>query len=212
MKEFGLSDEALEAIWRLLGAILELGNIQFEDVDQPTGPAAQLTDQSQSHVLLAAQLFDLPVDQLVAVLLTREMKTTRETFTIPLKARESFQGRNAFLKTVYSNLFTVIMNAINRTLSSEKQMNSLSEKEDKEEENEKTGVNTISVLDIFGFESFERNDFEQVHFPPHSSSSHHSLTHSSSSTMPMKLYNVHSMNKSFKMICKFSKRNKLRYL
>jgi myosin heavy subunit len=154
IKELGLSDEVIATVWRVLGAILELGNLEFQDVDLPSGTASQIFESRQQHVVIAAQLLDLQVDKFVAVLVTREMKTNHETFTIPLQARESFQARNAFMKTLYSNLFAMIVNSINRTLSPESGIPTIVEES-----------NTISVLDIFGFESFETNGFEQVCIP-----------------------------------------------
>ena len=159
MTEFGLGNDKLEAIWRLLGAILELGNLEFFDVDVATGLAARISEGTEHHVQLAADLLSLSVDDLLAVLLTREMKTGRETFTIPLKSRESFHGRNAFLKTIYSNLFAEIVTSINQHLSNHHDAN-LHPQNNNE-------INSISVLDIFGFESFEKNDFEQVTPPLH---------------------------------------------
>lgn len=146
LNEFNFSSERIESVWRLLGAILELGNIEFYDADEPTGIAAKISEKSQHHLHVAAALLSVSVDDLLLVLLTREMKTGREIFTIPLKFRESLNARNAFLKTLYSNLFTEIVSSVNQKLS-----NCVA-----------TNTNTISVLDIFGFECFEQNDFEQV--------------------------------------------------
>jgi hypothetical protein len=164
MTEFGLGNDKLEAVWRVLGAILELGNLEFFDVDVATGLAARISEGTEHHLQLAADLLSLSVDDLLAVLLTREMKTGRETFTIPLKSRESFHGRNAFLKTIYSNLFAEIVTSINQHLSNHHDANLHPQNNE---------INSISVLDIFGFESFEKNDFEQV-TPPHPTLSTHS--------------------------------------
>lgn len=78
------------------------------------------------------------------------MKTSRDTFIIPLKSKESFNGRNALLKTIYANLFNNILTTINQSLVIH--------------DTSINNINFISVLDIFGFESFETNDFEQVSY------------------------------------------------
>lgn len=150
LQDLGLNDETIHSIWRTLGSILELGNITFIDIEAPTGLTSQISEDTMENAVLAAELLNISIDELLSALLSREMKTTRDVFVIPLKSKESFNGRNALLKTIYANLFTNILTAINQSL--------------KNYDSSINNINFISVLDIFGFESFEINDFEQVSY------------------------------------------------
>ncbi len=116
LEELGLSKDIVLSIWKILGAILELGNLNFFDIDVPSGIASQISEDTSKHATIASSLLEVPLSQLTTILLTRQMKTGRETFTIPLNSRESFQGRNAFLKSFYANLFTDMITAMNRSL------------------------------------------------------------------------------------------------
>ncbi|OQS02165.1 myosin [Thraustotheca clavata] len=73
------------------------------------------------------------------------MTTRGETFTIPLKQDQAFDLRDAFAKGIYSKLFDWLVGRINIAICSTKNVKS-----------------HIGLLDIFGFESFDHNGFEQL--------------------------------------------------
>jgi myosin heavy subunit len=82
------------------------------------------------------------------------MTTLKESFTIALTAKDSIKARNAFNKALYDYLFTYIVSSVNSNLAAEVVSSGSINGSD--------GYNSIGVLDIFGFESFERNEFQQL--------------------------------------------------
>ena len=71
----------------------------------------------------------------------------------PITADECRETRDALAKAVYSRMFDDLVKAINEAIGSDKRP---------DPDDPGTGGRTIGVLDIYGFENFERNSLEQV--------------------------------------------------
>lgn len=82
---------------------------------------------------------------LVHLSLPQKLVTRNETVVMTLKASEARAGLEAFVKHIYASLFLWIVKHINTALSCGKQK----------------ATNYIGILDIYGFELFEINSFEQ---------------------------------------------------
>lgn len=155
----GIRQEQIEGIWKVLAALLYLGNITFDNFDSPEGPIAKISaipDQANSSLSsmnclkLAADLLAVDLNSLKNVLTQREVETRGEKFQVSLTVREASFARDATIKAIYESLFTFIVKLINRSITrSDFQQSTTSE-------------SFIGVLDIFGFESFEKNGFEQL--------------------------------------------------
>lgn len=146
MRTLGYSEDKISSSWGVIAAILELGNVQFVDVDTSEGAASSISNPQ--HCVSAAQLLGVGVDALVAVLTKRTMKTAGEVYTIALNAQDAAQARNALCKALYANMFAEIVASINLSLG--------------QNAAPMAGRNSIGVLDIFGFESFQRNELQQL--------------------------------------------------
>ncbi|CAJ0578142.1 unnamed protein product, partial [Mesorhabditis spiculigera] len=109
--------------------------------------------ETAHHNSLIEQLCDdlLLVDakELTRWLTQREIRTANETVIKPLTKAEAVRGRDAFAKMMYSNLFNWIVLKINYSLAS------------KEQPWKRQQEKFIGVLDIYGFETFDVNSFEQ---------------------------------------------------
>ncbi|CAN0283439.1 unnamed protein product, partial [Discosporangium mesarthrocarpum] len=77
---------------------------------------------------------------------TIEVGPRREKTTIQLKDHQAYDARDALAKALYGRLFDWLVGNINLNISCEK----------------KNVKSSISILDIFGFECFEHNSFEQL--------------------------------------------------
>jgi myosin heavy subunit len=156
MRTLGYSDENIVAIWQVLGAILELGNIEF--IDEFSNEGEKGVVQNTQHSVLAARLLGVTEEALVNMLTQRQMTTGRETYVIPLRAKDAENGRAALSKSLYASLFSSIVASINLSTAAtptvQASLDAATAKGGK--------LNSISVLDIFGFESFVRNEFEQL--------------------------------------------------
>ncbi|XP_044471628.1 myosin-15 [Mangifera indica] len=139
----GISHEDQEAIFRILAAILHLGNIEFSPGKEHDSSAVK--DQKSSfHMQTAADLLMLDVNLLVATLCTRTIQTREGSIVKFLDCNAAIASRDALAKTIYARLFDWLVEKINKSVGQD--LNSQIQ---------------IGVLDIYGFECFKYNSFEQ---------------------------------------------------
>ncbi|KAK2989432.1 hypothetical protein RJ640_018750 [Escallonia rubra] len=136
----GITNEEQEAIFRTLAAILHLGNIEFSPGKEHD--SSVIKDQkSNFHLQVAANLFMCDVILLLATICTRSIQTREGTIVKALDCNAAVASRDALAKTVYARL---LVEKINRSVGQDHD----SRKQ-------------IGVLDIYGFECFKNNSFEQ---------------------------------------------------
>ncbi|KAK6781136.1 hypothetical protein RDI58_023320 [Solanum bulbocastanum] len=143
MDVVGISHDEQDAIFRVVAAILHLGNIEFAKGTE-TDASEPKDDKSRFHLKIAAELFMCDEKSLEDSMCKRVMFTRDETITKSLDPEAAALSRDALAKIVYSRLFDWIVNKIN---------NSIGQDPD--------SILSIGVLDIYGFESFKTNSFEQ---------------------------------------------------
>ncbi|KAG7988681.1 hypothetical protein I3843_03G199800 [Carya illinoinensis] len=139
----GISEEEQEAIFKVVAAILHLGNIEFakgEEIDS----SVVKDKQSRHHLNVTAELLECDAKSLEDALIKRVMVTPEEVITRTLDPVAALGSRDALAKTIYSRLFDWIVDKINNSIGQDPNSKSL-----------------IGVLDIYGFESFKQNSFEQ---------------------------------------------------
>uniref|UniRef100_A0A4W5RCM9 Myosin IG n=1 Tax=Hucho hucho TaxID=62062 RepID=A0A4W5RCM9_9TELE len=141
----GFSEEEIHSIYRILGTILILGNLQFE-TDSESVRVVGMGDVS--HI---AELTSTEPDNVTKSLLYRTVATGGgEVIEKGHSKKEACFGRDAFTKALYERLFGWIVGRINAVI------------EVKDYNPVLHGKNTvIGVLDIYGFEIFDNNSFEQ---------------------------------------------------
>uniref|UniRef100_A0A9I9DAH6 Myosin-17-like n=1 Tax=Cucumis melo TaxID=3656 RepID=A0A9I9DAH6_CUCME len=143
MDVVGISEEEQEAIFRVVAAILHLGNIEFakgEEIDS----SVIKDDKSRFHLNTTAELLKCDAKSLEDALIQRVMVTPEEVITRTLDPVAAVGSRDALAKTIYSRLFDWLVEKINNSIGQDPNSKSL-----------------IGVLDIYGFESFKFNSFEQ---------------------------------------------------
>ncbi|XP_071741692.1 myosin-17-like [Rutidosis leptorrhynchoides] len=139
----GISEEEQDAIFRVVAAILHLGNIEFakgKEIDS----SVLKDEKSRFHLNVTAELLMCDAKSLEDALIKRVMVTPEEVITRTLDPEAALGSRDALARTVYSRLFDWIVEKINNSIG--------------QDPNSKS---TIGVLDIYGFESFKHNSFEQ---------------------------------------------------
>ncbi|XP_041345042.1 myosin-IIIa [Pyrgilauda ruficollis] len=99
---------------------------------------------------IGASLLCIQADELQEALTSHCVVTRGETIIRPNTVEKATDVRDAMAKALYGRLFSWIVNRINTLLKPDKH---LSENDD--------GLN-IGILDIFGFENFKKNSFEQL--------------------------------------------------
>ncbi|MFS7902386.1 putative myosin ATPase [Helianthus anomalus] len=143
MDVVGINSEEQDAIFRVVAAILHLGNIEFakgKEMDSSTPK----DDKSWFHLKTAAELFMCDVKALEDSLCKRVIVTRDETITKWLDPEAAAVSRDALAKVVYSRLFDWLVDRINSSIGQDPDSKYI-----------------IGVLDIYGFESFKTNSFEQ---------------------------------------------------
>ncbi|KAF5323389.1 hypothetical protein D9611_005601 [Ephemerocybe angulata] len=145
MQVIGLSADEQHEIFKMLAIILWLGNVQFEENDEGNSAIADtgVTD-------FVAYLMEVDPATVQKVLTIRVMETTRggrrgSIYDVPLNPAQANSGRDALAKAIYNNLFEWIVSRVNVSMKTRSSYQRI-----------------IGILDIFGFEIFEDNSFEQL--------------------------------------------------
>uniref|UniRef100_A0A8B9E5Y3 Myosin VC n=1 Tax=Anser cygnoides TaxID=8845 RepID=A0A8B9E5Y3_ANSCY len=97
-----------------------------------------------SHLNIFCELLDLNFDKMTQWLCHRKIITTSETVIKPMTKPQAVNARDALAKKIYSHLFDFIVERINQALQFTGKQHTF-----------------IGVLDIYGFETFDVNSFEQ---------------------------------------------------
>uniref|UniRef100_A0A453F033 Myosin motor domain-containing protein n=1 Tax=Aegilops tauschii subsp. strangulata TaxID=200361 RepID=A0A453F033_AEGTS len=128
-----------EAIFRVVAAVLHIGNINFAKGKEVDSSVIQ-DDNSRFHLNTASELLECDCNNLEKALITREIVTPEEIITRTLDPESALASRDALAKTIYSRLFDWIVEKINVSIGQDPNSKQL-----------------IGVLDIYGFESFKIN-------------------------------------------------------
>ncbi|KAL0009970.1 hypothetical protein SO802_005078 [Lithocarpus litseifolius] len=143
MEIVGINEEEQEAIFRVVAAILHLGNINFAKGKEIDSSVIK-DEKSRFHLNMTAELLRCDAQSLEDALIKRVMVTPEEIITRTLDPENAIASRDALAKTIYSRLFDWLVEKINISIGQDPNSKSI-----------------IGVLDIYGFESFKCNSFEQ---------------------------------------------------
>ncbi|XP_068092821.1 unconventional myosin-X [Hyperolius riggenbachi] len=136
MEVMKFTSENVREVLRLLAGILHLGNIDFI-----TAGGAQIS--TKTALGRTAELLGLDSEQLTEALTHRSMILRGEEISTPLSIEQAKDSRDSVAMALYSQCFTWVIKKINSRIKG------------------KDDFKSIGILDIFGFENFEVNRFEQ---------------------------------------------------
>ncbi|XP_073228472.1 unconventional myosin-VI-like isoform X3 [Porites lutea] len=142
MNKVGFSEEEKANIFKVVAAVLHIGNIAFEESQDKDGGSA-MSSKSTNSLHTAAQLLDVSPEELKMSLTTRMMSAGGSDMRVPLKPEQASAARDALGKALYTKLFDHIVAQVNQCFPFE------------------SSSTYIGVLDIAGFEYYEFNSFEQ---------------------------------------------------
>lgn len=145
MTSIGFSPDERSTVWKIISAILHLGNLEFVDDDQEQ--ASVVNGDTELGTL--ANLLGTDKKQVYKALCFRVVAAGGSVVEKAHHAKDASYGREALAKAMYDRLFTWIVGKINDTI----------ELRDMVSHGKCT---VIGVLDIYGFEIFENNSFEQL--------------------------------------------------
>eukprot|EP00057_Strongylocentrotus_purpuratus_P025453 XP_011679927.1 PREDICTED: myosin-VIIa [Strongylocentrotus purpuratus] len=147
MKVLNFTDDEIWDIFKLLASILHLGNIKYTAIEKSNLDATGFKDHSQTAKV--AKLLAVNQKALEEVLTTKSTTASGEVIISPVSHAKAIDMRDAFVKAIYGRLFIWIVNKLNVATF--------------KEHDRSTGKRiSIGLLDIFGFENFGKNSFEQM--------------------------------------------------
>ena len=142
LTDVGVALDVQLNIFRVVAGVMHLGNIKFRDTG-PDGSDAVITNpasaEAAARLLGASRLPEKLVRRLISV------KGRNSSYEVNLNAKQGAVARDSLAKTVYERLFSWLIARTNRILSSRQPASAF-----------------VGILDIFGFEIFELNSFEQM--------------------------------------------------
>uniref|UniRef100_A0A8B9NLF6 Myosin VC n=1 Tax=Accipiter nisus TaxID=211598 RepID=A0A8B9NLF6_9AVES len=138
----GLKGDFQMDVFKMLAAILHLGNVDITLIQIPM--FSFIFYLEDKHLNIFCELLDLNCDKMAQWLCHRKIITTSETVIKPMTRAQAVNARDALAKKIYSHLFDFIVERINQALQFPGKQHTF-----------------IGVLDIYGFETFDVNSFEQ---------------------------------------------------
>ncbi|XP_069384891.1 unconventional myosin-Va isoform X5 [Paralichthys olivaceus] len=136
----GINESYQMGLFQVLAAILHLGNVEIKDRDSDSS----LIAPNNNHLTAFCELVGVTYQDMSQWLCHRKLKTATETYIKPLPRLQATNARDALSKHIYAKLFNWIVEHVNKALITNVKQHSF-----------------IGVLDIYGFETFEINSFEQ---------------------------------------------------
>uniref|UniRef100_A0A131XZ66 Putative myosin class ii heavy chain n=1 Tax=Ixodes ricinus TaxID=34613 RepID=A0A131XZ66_IXORI len=141
LKVLGFTPQQCDTLWKIVAAIIHLGEVSFEvekDEAKVKGSLKQLS-----------QLLSVSPEALKQALCHRVIAAGGEVMQKGHTVSEAIYGRDAFAKAIYERMFSWIVGRVNEAI--EVRTNGYNVKKN----------TVIGVLDIYGFEIFDNNSFEQ---------------------------------------------------
>ncbi|EEA24646.1 Myosin type-2 heavy chain 1 [Talaromyces marneffei ATCC 18224] len=138
----GVPEETQSSIFKILASLLQLGNVKI---------TATRTDSTLSPIepslVKACEMLGIDANEFARWIVKKQLITRGEKITSNLTQQQAIVVRDSVAKFIYSSLFDWLVDKINRALATDEVMSQVK--------------SFIGVLDIYGFEHFAKNSFEQ---------------------------------------------------
>ncbi|RYO79871.1 hypothetical protein DL766_000943 [Monosporascus sp. MC13-8B] len=142
LSTIGVDESQQAGIFKLLAGLLHLGNVKItasrnDSVLAPTDPSLER----------ACAILGIDATEFAKWTVKKQLVTRGEKIVSNLTQQQATVVRDSVAKYIYSALFDWLVEVINRSLATEEVLNRV--------------ASFIGVLDIYGFEHFAKNSFEQ---------------------------------------------------
>ncbi|XP_058284800.1 myosin XVB isoform X1 [Hylobates moloch] len=145
LQGLGLYPEELNAIWAVLAAVLQLGNICFSSSERESQEVAAVSSWAEIHT--AARLLRVPPECLEGAVTRRVTETPYGQVSRCLPVESAIDARDTLAKALYSRLFHRLLRRTNARLAPP---------------GEGGSIGTVTVVDAYGFEALRVNGLEQL--------------------------------------------------
>ncbi|XP_033629010.1 myosin-IIIb-like isoform X6 [Asterias rubens] len=148
LQTIGFTDVEIGSVYSILAGIVHLGEVTFEEAEQSHSVDKSVITNT-TEVLKSSELLGIEQDDLSEAITSSSVVACGETIVRQNTKYQAEDIRDALSKALYGRLFNWIVNKINTLLKPTEQAG-------------EDGQRSISILDIFGFENFSVNSFEQL--------------------------------------------------
>ncbi|CAP73132.1 uncharacterized protein PODANS_2_5470 [Podospora anserina S mat+] len=138
----GVSEGEQAEIFKLLAGLLHLGNVKIGASRTESVLAA-----TEPSLVKACEILGIDAPEFAKWIVKKQLVTRGEKITSNLSQAQAIVVRDSVAKFIYSSLFDWLVEIINRSLATEEVLSRVK--------------SFIGVLDIYGFEHFAKNSFEQ---------------------------------------------------
>uniref|UniRef100_A0A8C7MRB4 Myosin Ic, paralog a n=1 Tax=Oncorhynchus kisutch TaxID=8019 RepID=A0A8C7MRB4_ONCKI len=166
----GFHEEEVEDLLNIIASVLHLGNTQFGE-----GEDGETQITTESHLTYLSKLLGVDGPALREALTHKKLTAKGEEMIGPLSFEQAVAARDALAKAVYGRAFTWLVAKINQSLLASKTIHQLFPLnycslslpwivfylQDEVYNSSKGSSSVIGLLDIYGFEVFQHNSFEQ---------------------------------------------------
>uniref|UniRef100_A0A1A8J1K4 Unconventional myosin-Ib n=1 Tax=Nothobranchius kuhntae TaxID=321403 RepID=A0A1A8J1K4_NOTKU len=144
MQIVGFMEDEMQSVLELVAAVLKLGNIEFKPESRCNGiDESRVKDKNDLKEM--CELLGIEQSVLERAFSYRTVEAKMEKVSTTLNVAQAYYARDALAKNLYSRLFSWLITRINGSIKAQA----------------KTRHKVMGVLDIYGFEIFEDNSFEQ---------------------------------------------------
>ncbi|KAM9709307.1 unconventional myosin-Ib isoform 1-T1 [Menidia menidia] len=144
MQIVGFMEDEMQSVLELVAAVLKLGNIEFKPESRCNGiDESRIKDKNDLKEM--CELLGIEQSVLERAFSYRTVEAKMEKVSTTLNVAQAYNARDALAKNLYSRLFSWLVTRINESIKAQA----------------KTRHKVMGVLDIYGFEIFEDNSFEQ---------------------------------------------------
>lgn len=137
----GITADEQRSIWKCLAGILSLQNAEIVELD---ADSSEMEPDTSMYLTQAAKMWSVSESSLRTELLTTTLTIQKQRIVSKLNRTKALDARDSLCKAIYDHLFSWLVTTINKTIDTA------------------AFDSWIALLDIFGFENFEVNSFEQL--------------------------------------------------
>lgn len=145
----GFDPQTQEDIFAVCAAFLHASNLNFLAVTDDSSKV----DDSNPHLKAVLRLLGLELTEFQNALCQFEIEAGSTSYTRTVNKHHALKGLEALIKATYGAMFNFIVQSVNKKIEYKLMRG---------EGRDAGKAAFIGVLDIFGFESFKQNSFEQL--------------------------------------------------
>lgn len=142
LSTIGVTDEQQMGIFKLLAGLLHLGNVKITASRNDS-----VLPPDEPNLVKGCEILGIDAPTFAKWIVKKQLITRGEKITSNLTQQQALVVRDSVAKYIYSSLFDWLVEIINHSLATDEVLNRV--------------VSFIGVLDIYGFEHFAKNSFEQ---------------------------------------------------